>query len=393
MKKFFKAIKNIFVGMGLLFVVSFFVDIRIEGHSLNQLFLDAGKNTYQFVDDMVDWFKKEPTASDFKIRKDEENQYFAVVTMTFVSKDELLGLTIDDVYYDEFEIIKSSSTKLVVEIPLFVSFEENEPNQTLVLTSISYERKNMTQLLELNLKAFAFKSLDDAIVTEKSKSVVGIRNCTQDLAGVSCKSWGSGVIFDMIERTVQVSPLTTKTYYDYYILTNAHVVLGGDHFQVYFSEHTYKAGGELVGLYTIDTDLAIIKITYDQKVLTVLDDDQFITKTPVDLVLNQTIFAVGSPGGPENFNDVKEGVVVTLDYDTFLDDQDTLCQTGCDAFQTSASQGPGSSGGAVFDTAGRLVGIHFAGDKDNTISSDIPMYKVLEAITHIMSPIYNEINE
>ena len=48
-----------------------------------------------------------------------------------------------------------------------------------------------------------------------------------------------------------------------------------------------------------------------------------------------------------------------------------------------------SSGGAVFDTAGRLVGVHFAGDEENSISSDIPMKKVFEAINHIMHPIYN----
>lgn len=391
MKNIFKKIKNIVIGLGILFVVSFFVDIRIEGHSLNQIFLDAGKNTYHFVDDLVDWFKKEPTASEFKIRKDEENNYFAVVTMEFVSKDELKGLTISDVYYSEFVVIKSSSKVLTVEVPLLIEFIDGESNKSLDLQSISYERKSEILQLEVSLQTVAFKSLDQTIVEEKSKSVVGIRNCTQELAGVSCKSWGSGVIFDVIERTVQVSPLTTKKYYDYYIITNAHVVLGGDQFHIYLSKNTYKTGGELVGIYTIETDLAIIKVTYDQNHLQVLDDEQFDTMIPVTLLKNQTIFAVGSPGGPDNFNSVKEGIVTTLDYKTVLEDQETLCQNeGCSAFQTTASQGPGSSGGAVFDTAGRLVGIHFAGDVNNEISSDIPMYKVLEAINHIMAPIYNE---
>ncbi|HKL61500.1 MAG TPA: serine protease [Acholeplasma sp.] len=389
MKNFFKFIKNMIIGVSLLFLVSFFVDIRVEGHSLNQVFIDAGKSTYNFVDDVFDWLKKEPNVSEFKVKKDETGDYKFALSIDFIDSNELSGVWINEVFYTEYVVIKETSKQLTIEIPIDITFTGNEANKTYNLEGIVYTRKNTEKKLDTVLEALAFKSLDDAIVDAKSKSLIGIRNCTQDIAGLSCKSWGSGIVFDMIERTVQVSPFVTKVYYDYYIITNAHVVAGGDAFQVYVSKTTYKSGGELVGIYTIDTDLAIIKITYDQKVLTVLDDDQFDSQVPVELVKNQTIFAIGSPSGPEFFNSVKEGYVLKLNQNTVLDDQTTLCQSGCDSFQTNASQGPGSSGGAVFDTAGRLVGVHFAGDEENSISSDIPMKKVFEAINHIMHPIYN----
>ena len=69
--------------------------------------------------------------------------------------------------------------------------------------------------------------------------------------------------------------------------------------------------------------------------------NQFDSQVPVELVKNQTIFAIGSPSGPEFFNSVKEGYVLKLNQNTVLDDQTTLCQSGCDSFQTNASQGPG----------------------------------------------------
>lgn len=68
-----------------------------------------------------------------------------------------------------------------------------------------------------------------------------------------------------------------------------------------------------------------------------------------------------------------------------LGNDSSLCPNTCSSFQTNAALGAGSSGGAMFDSAGNLIGIHFAGNEENTVSSEIPMSKVFEAIEAILN--------
>ena len=382
MKKFFGWVRNTIVVLGLLYVTSIFVDIRIEGVPLNTVYETAAKETFKFVEDLIERIRKEPEVSALTVTRNEEGQYVFATTIKNVKEDELISITIDNVVYTEFEV-EDKRTYIIVKFVADVTFEPGEANKQFTINNIRYTRNDTEHILNADVIGTAFKSIDLAIVEAKKSSVVGIKNCSQAEFMTTCPTWGSGVIFDRESRQVTVG-LNTFTEYDYYIITNAHVVDGGTFYRIYYNSNELNDVASLVGTYTVDTDLAIIKLTTRAQ-LVVLNDSQFTTKEALPVYQGQTVFSIGSPGGPENFNTVKEGIVTALNVPVSLGEDSNLCTSTCSSFQTNAALGPGSSGGAMFDSAGNLIGIHFAGNEENTISSEIPMEKVFEAIEAILN--------
>ena len=381
MKKFFGYIRNTIIFLALLYVTSIFVDIKIEGVPLNSLYENAAKETYKLVEDLIDRIRKEPEVTELTIERTEEGQYIFTTTIKNVSKDELISITVDGVTYTTFEIIERRNL-IEAKFLTDVVFDAGEANKQFTVESIRYTRNDSEQILNTNIIGNAFKSIDLAIVNQKKISVIGMYNCNPGNVGLVCTSWGSGVLFRKDTRQVTDS-LIPYTIYDYYILSNAHVVQNGSVFRITYNGEELDERATVVGVYTQNTDLSILKLTTTVN-LTVLDDDQFDTYEAVPVYKNQTVFSIGSPVGPVNFNTVKEGIVTKLDVPISLGDESAFCIATCDSFQTNAALGPGSSGGAMFDSAGNLIGIHFAGNEGNTISSEIPMEIVFDAIKAIL---------
>lgn len=381
MKKFFAYIRNLILILAALYATSLFVDIRIEGVPLNTIYDNAFRETYKFIDSMIDRIKSEPEVTELVITRDTETGLYSFdATIRYVDKDEFVSIEIDDVTYTDFTVV-SSSRNIVVSIILPVEFEAGNANKQFDVTGITYLRNGEEKVLETSVTGTAFKSIDTEIVASKKISVIGISACEAGEFTITCTSWGSGVIFESESRVVDA--VVDYTEYDYYIMTNAHVANGGNTYEIYYNNAKLNDRASLVGTYTEGADLAILKLT-TRASLVVLEDAQFETKEAIPIYKGQTVFSIGSPEGPQNFNTVKEGVITNLNVPVVLEDETELCQTACYAFQTDAALGAGSSGGAMFDSAGNLVGIHFAGDKENTISSEIPMSKVFEAIEAIL---------
>ena len=381
MKKFFAYIRNLILILAALYATSLFVDIRIEGVPLNTIYDNAFRETYKFIDSMIDRIKSEPEVTELVITRDTETGLYSFdATIRYVDKDEFVSIEIDDVTYTDFTVV-SSSRNIVVSIILPVEFEAGNANKQFDVTGITYLRNGEEKILETSVTGTAFKSIDTEIVASKKISVIGISACEAGEFTITCTSWGSGVIFESESRVVDA--VVDYTEYDYYIMTNAHVANGGNTYEIYYNNAKLNDRASLVGTYTEGADLAILKLT-TRASLVVLEDAQFETKEAIPIYIGQTVFSIGSPEGPQNFNTVKEGVITNLNVPVVLEDETELCQTACYAFQTDAALGAGSSGGAMFDSAGNLVGIHFAGDKENTISSEIPMSKVFEAIEAIL---------
>ncbi|PKK86941.1 MAG: hypothetical protein CVV63_02890 [Tenericutes bacterium HGW-Tenericutes-8] len=382
MKKFFAYIRNTILVLAALYATSLFVDIRIEGVPLNTIYDNAFRETYKFVDSLIDRIKSEPEVTQLVITRDTETGLYSFeATIRYVDKDEFVSIEIDDVVYTDFTI-ESSSRNIKVIVILPVEFEPGNANKQFEVTGITYLRNGAEATLDTSVEGTAFKSIDTEIVASKKISVVGISACDAGEFTITCTSWGSGVIFESDARVIE-GTLGDYTEYDYYIMTNAHVANGGNTYEIYYNNAKLNDRASLEGTYTVGADLAILKLT-TRASLVVLDDAQFETKVAVPIYKGQTVFSIGSPGGPQNFNTVKEGVITNLNVPVVLEDETELCQTACYAFQTDAALGAGSSGGAMFDSAGNIVGIHFAGDKENTVSSEIPMSKVFEAIDAIM---------
>lgn len=125
-----------------------------------------------------------------------------------------------------------------------------------------------------------------------------------------------------------------------YILTNFHVVRDGCHFRVQFEneEQTYETSR--IVKYHPNYDLALIKVEKRCKPLPLYRGDH--------LVRGQKVVAIGSPLGL--FNTVSDGII-----SAFREIQDMSM------IQFTAPISNGSSGGALLDMYGRLIGIITAG--------------------------------
>ncbi len=124
---------------------------------------------------------------------------------------------------------------------------------------------------------------------------------------------------------------------DGYIVTNHHVISDGRVYgvriendqQIYFTDQLVK--------YHRDFDLAVIKIDRKLEPIPVFND-------PKGLVRGQKVVAIGSPHGL--FNTVSDGIISGFRN-----------VDGIDMIQFTAPVSPGSSGGALLNMYGELIGI------------------------------------
>lgn len=131
---------------------------------------------------------------------------------------------------------------------------------------------------------------------------------------------------------------------DGYIVTNHHVVEGASNVDVIFADGA-RFPARVVGSDPV-TDLAVLLV--DRTDLTPID-----IGTSETLAIGETVIAVGNPLGLEGGPTVTLGIVSALDR--FLEVQGGETLYGM--VQTDAPIAPGSSGGALVDANGRLIGI------------------------------------
>ncbi len=133
------------------------------------------------------------------------------------------------------------------------------------------------------------------------------------------------------------------------IVTNWHVVNGGDQFEVIFADGTSRQAS-LVGSDQI-SDLAVVRIEGDLPGTVPLGDSDILQP-------GQTVLAIGSPLGTFT-NTVTEGIVSALGR-TFPQ------QLAANSFYTNLIQhdaaiNPGNSGGPLFNLAGEVIGVNTLG--------------------------------
>jgi serine protease Do len=131
---------------------------------------------------------------------------------------------------------------------------------------------------------------------------------------------------------------------DGYIATNQHVVDGGSEYAVTFEDGSrYQA--ELVGSDEL-TDLAVLKIG-----ATDLVPIEFGSTD--DLLLGDPAVAVGNPLGQEGGSSISSGIISAFDRRVDFGDGSSLFGM----IQTDAAINSGSSGGALVNAEGQLIGI------------------------------------
>jgi S1-C subfamily serine protease len=131
---------------------------------------------------------------------------------------------------------------------------------------------------------------------------------------------------------------------DGYIATNEHVVDGATAWQITFEDgRVYSA--ELVGKDAL-TDLAVLKIEADNLVPIDLGSTEV-------LALGDPAVAVGNPLGQEGGSSVSVGIVSAFNRRVEFGDASALVGM----IQTDAAINSGSSGGALVNSEGELIGI------------------------------------
>jgi len=138
---------------------------------------------------------------------------------------------------------------------------------------------------------------------------------------------------------------------DGHVITNWHVVTGGDSFAVLLQDGTQVAA-ELVGTDPRD-DIAVVKIDPAKVPATVPFGDSDALKP------GQDVLAIGSPLGAFT-NTVTEGIVSALGRNQ-LGSGNTFCQNYSNLIQHDAAINPGNSGGPLFNMQGEVVGVNTLG--------------------------------
>jgi serine protease Do len=179
----------------------------------------------------------------------------------------------------------------------------------------------------------AAQEVSPAVVTITSTQAGG--NATNPFA-MPATGIGSGILFDS----------------DGWILTNRHVVCGGNSLSVKLADGR-QFDATVYGIDTL-TDLAIVKIKGSDLPTAKLGDSSALKP-------GQLAVAIGSPLGTFT-NSVTAGVVSALGRD--IEVQDECSQNGVEDLrnlvQTDAAINPGNSGGALVDAAGDVIGVNTA---------------------------------
>jgi 2-alkenal reductase len=155
---------------------------------------------------------------------------------------------------------------------------------------------------------------------------------------------GSGVVFDS----------------NGWILTNHHVVEGGEKFDVELKDGRILSGS----VYGIDTltDLAIVKVDATGLPSAAIGESDA-------LKVGQLVIAIGSPLGTYS-NSVTSGIVSAKGRAITTDSNESLTNL----IQTDAAINPGNSGGPLLDAGGNVIGINTAiASNSNGIGFAIPI--------------------
>ena len=179
----------------------------------------------------------------------------------------------------------------------------------------------------------AYSTIVTKVAEEVSPSVTNLRVSRRGRRGARQDGGGSGVV---------ISP-------DGFILTSAHVVHGSERGSAAFTDGS-ETGVEIIGSDPL-SDMAVVRATDAATLVpaTLGDADR--------LRVGQLVVAIGNPFGFSG--SVTAGVVSALGR-SFPTQDGAVSRVVDNVIQTDAALHPGNSGGALVDSAGRVVGINTA---------------------------------
>lgn len=196
---------------------------------------------------------------------------------------------------------------------------------------------NMTALVDPS-------ALAAAGVSQEQQTIDLYKRVSSSVVNVTTRSFQYNYFMEMVPSEGAGSGFVIDK--EGHIVTNFHVVNGAQRFFVAFGnmEHSYPA--ELVG-YDQRSDLAILKVKAPGNLLNPvsLGDSS-------KLQVGQTSIAIGNPFGLGQT--MTSGVVSSLGRKIQVEENRVMS----DLIQTDAAINSGNSGGPLFDSAGRVIGVN-----------------------------------
>lgn len=257
------------------------------------------------------------------------------------------------------------------ENQIFVEWGTNAP----IFCKYDFSKKVMGNI-DLHARfALDAVSMTNMITQQTMKSIVTIEN--------KCYNNVSGSLIEINSEVAQGSGVVVDISGGYcYVLTNCHVVEKPEKYasQTFtiedawgntYSAHLYRKNSKFDYAMSQDYDLALLYFEYLPTDKNSLEE----IRMGNDPKKNDYVAALGTPAGLQNaitygtvieYQKVKAGTDESLKKITF------------DVIVHNAPIDHGSSGGALVNTSGQLVGINFAGYGDGAYGCSIPISKVME---------------
>ena len=240
----------------------------------------------------------------------------------------------------------------------------------IVLLCIACKTNNTIENKSYNVN-IDINDINEAFVPASEKAmeaVVGVSLYTKDgyIRSWVLEATGSGVIYKGVaymkdgsnEEIANTTSSSNVNYYEYYLLTNAHVINANaknKEIKVYLSKIDTLVTGECVGINQY-VDLAVVKFTTSIYLMP-------LSFSSEEVRTGEIVLAVGNPLGYEYERTVTMGIVsnnnryIDVSRDIDGDGKDEWEGTA-EVIQHDAAINSGNSGGALVNIKGELVGIN-----------------------------------
>lgn len=213
-------------------------------------------------------------------------------------------------------------------------------------------------LLVFGIMAVAGFFRPATVLEERAVPVpAGARSAEVDIPALAAQARPAIVMVEVRTGSEESSASGVIFRSDGHVLTNAHVVEGASELIVQMADGE-RVPGRVVGG-DPETDLAVVKIPGSRFPVVTLG-------TSTNLRVGEIAIAIGSPLGLEGGPSVSVGVISALSRSVRGQDGKPLL----DMIQTDASIAPGSSGGALLDRTGAVVGITTAIAMDSRVGGE-----------------------
>ena len=265
------------------------------------------------------------------------------------------------------------------EVLIYVKEKTTSPNDT-----ISNEHQNVTKTIDIS----TLKDVFEPVIQKGYSFTVGVNSYQKKGSSISKLSEASGVIYKRYcvksdgTEVEDSGDITDFTSYKYYVITCKHILDGAYSVEVTYDGVTLEA--ETIA-YDTKIDLGVITF-YDYRYIPTAT---FGDSTEVEA--GEFVIAVGSIYGKDYPNSVTTGIVsyngryVSTDTDNDgTNDWDSLY------IQHDVAIGEGSSGGALINMKGEVIGINsvkISSDKIDNMGFAIPSNLVDELCSQLMEGI------